>query len=74
MMGGFGWLFVVLVAVVVVAAVLVLYRRSDDYRNRQIRGSSPLDILDERYARGEIDGDEYKKRRADLERRSGGQS
>lgn len=68
MMGGFGWLFMILVVVVVVAAVLVLFRRSDDHRNRQIRGSLPLDILDERYARGEIDGDEYKKRRADLGR------
>lgn len=28
---------------------------------------SPREILDERYARGEIDRDEYQRRRADLE-------
>ncbi len=29
-------------------------------------GSPALHILDERYARGEIDAQEYKRRRADL--------
>ncbi len=66
-MGG-GWLFMVLLLVVVVAlAVGVLRQFGDDRRERRMLGRSARDILDERYARGEIDSDEYRRRRADLE-------
>lgn len=69
MMGGFGWLFMFLVVVGVIAFVVVLRGRSrDDGRKRSTPDIDALDILDARYARGEIDSNEYKKRRADLDR------
>ncbi|AKJ69388.1 hypothetical protein PATSB16_36900 [Pandoraea thiooxydans] len=69
MMGGFGFLMMILLIVVFVAVVLMLTRRATGIGpERHERRSKALDILDERYARGEIDADEYQRRRADLER------
>ncbi|EON11258.1 SHOCT domain-containing protein [Pandoraea communis] len=65
--GGFGWLLVLLIVAVFVVALGLFRRSSHCQRDRSARSRSALDILDDRYARGEIDADEYKKRRADLE-------
>lgn len=71
MMGGFGWIFMLLLLIIVVAIAVGLVR--DLFLGLRAHrhgpgapGSSALQILDERYARGEIDADEYKRRRADL--------
>ena len=67
-MGG-GWMFMLLLLIVVVVLLFgVLRQFGDDRRERRTLGRGARDILDERYARGEIDADEYKRRRADLER------
>ena len=67
-MGGFGWIFMLLVVGVVVALLLGAYRQvRDDRHGGPVLRPRPRDILDERYARGEIDADEYHRRRADLE-------
>ena len=71
MMGGFGGVFMLLLFIVVVALVVGLLRDLFGFSHARRgaprgRGSSALDILDERYARGEIDADEYKRRRAEL--------
>lgn len=69
MMGGFGFLTMLFVIAIVVAVIIALVRRKPgNCLERQKGGSRALDVLDERYARGDIDADEYKKRRADLER------
>jgi len=70
MMGaGLGWFFMLLVVVIVVAVAVGLLRDVWSLRHdRHLRSRAALDILDERYARGEIDADDYKKRRADLSR------
>ena len=72
MMGGFGWAFMLLLVIVVVALVVGLLRdvfvgMRGHHGTSRACGSSARAILDERYARGEIDADEYKRRRADLE-------
>ena len=64
-----GWMMAVwwLIALAVVAAVVlgaVAVQRGGGARGR--RGA--LDVLDERYASGEIDDDEYRQRRRLLER------
>ncbi|MGA8009793.1 MAG: SHOCT domain-containing protein [Thiomonas sp.] len=65
---GFGWIFMLLlVAVVVVLLFGVLRQFSDDRRERRMLRRGARDILDERYSKGEIDADEYKRRRADIE-------
>lgn len=60
----FGWVFMIAVLGLVVWLVVTAIRRSEVGGNR--RGA--LELLDERYARGEIEREEYLERRADLER------
>jgi putative membrane protein len=71
----FFWLLVIVVAVA--AAVLILStlfsRRPRTGANEVATpalASGPLQILDERFARGEIDADDYRVRRALLSNRS----
>jgi putative membrane protein len=62
---GWGGLWMVLIWAIPILLVVLLVR----YFTRDSGGKtvkSALDILDARYARGEIDRDEYLKRRADL--------
>jgi putative membrane protein len=61
-------MFMLLLLIVVVVLLFgVLRQFGDDRRERRRLGRGAREILDERYARGEIDADEYKRRRADLE-------
>ncbi len=57
----FGWLFTVLVVWVIWSTM----RWADPGGRARSRTAN---LLDERYARGEVDRDEYLERRADLER------
>ncbi len=75
MMGGSSWLGWFLTALfwafVVIGIVLLVWwilRSGSDVGPRNRR--SALDILEERYARGEIDEEEYDRRRKNLEGRS----
>ncbi|MGH1526494.1 SHOCT domain-containing protein [Leifsonia sp. L25] len=76
MMGGMGawwiiWLIVpLLIIAVVIVLVVTLSRRGPSAGSGAVQPGrpSPRDILDERYARGEIDHDEYARRRDELGR------
>jgi putative membrane protein len=59
--GGLMWLFWILLAVVVVW--LVRSVASDTSRNRT---KTALEILEERYALGEIDSEEFERKKRDL--------
>ena len=67
--GAFGMFFGLIFLVVVIAAIVWLVRGGwqpggrDPALDRRSRG---LDILEERYAKGEIDRDEYLKKKQDL--------
>jgi putative membrane protein len=64
--GGAGWhmVWLWLPLIVVIVALGVLATR---YQGRDSsRGRSPLDILKERYAKGEIDRDEFETKKRDL--------
>ena len=65
---GFGWIFMILVLALIVVGIVALAKwsassagpgRSTDKR--------PLDIVQERYARGEITREQYEQMRRDLE-------
>jgi putative membrane protein len=63
-MGGvFMWLLLALVLLVVVVLIRWLLNNTDDPGRRR---RTPLDILEERYASGEIGRAEYEEKRRDL--------
>jgi putative membrane protein len=74
--GGFGWLWPfhflipLLILGLIIAAVVAAVRYSsagwEDRPGRAWRGSPGLDALDERYARGEINREEYMQKRRDI--------
>lgn len=69
MMGGAGILVLIAgLAALIGLLALVSRRASGTSSARRDRHRLALDLLDERYARGEIDAREYKARLSDLER------
>lgn len=72
---GFGFLFMVLFWAFVILGIVALFRwlmwESQDRRMQDGRSlprdKTPLEIVQERYARGEIDREEYEQKRRDLE-------
>lgn len=70
-MGGWGWLWMVLIAVVIVLLVVWLTRRTGPTGGGGGAAQpDALTILEERFARGEIDREEFEERRRTL--RGGG--
>lgn len=64
--GGGMWIFWILLIVVVVVLVKAFSVRSPDLPAE--RHESPLEILKARYARGEINEEEFERRRRELEK------
>ena len=70
--GGFGMffgpLFMIAIPLLILWFLVVLVRSASGSNNQDVSSSSPspLDILKERYARGEIDEREYNERRKTL--------
>ena len=63
--GGFMWFFWIILIVLVAWAVSA-GTRGDSGANGSESDKSPLEILQQRYARGEIDQQEYQQKRKDL--------
>jgi putative membrane protein len=63
-----GMIFMALFWFGVVALVVWGIRSTGDTRAHQDASSRAVEILEQRYARGEIDTDEFQQRRAELER------
>ena len=67
---GFGVVFMLLFWMVVVLGIVALIRWLLTLQSPNQEGDkTPLELLQERYARGEIDRDEYQQKLQDLERR-----
>jgi putative membrane protein len=64
-MGGWGWLWIALIVLVIVLLVVWITRRSGP-TGRSGGGDDALRILEERFARGEIDREEFEGRRRTL--------
>ena len=67
---GMGWIFMVLFWVLVIVGVIAIMRQFGVGGNgsRDIQRKTPLEILQVRYAQGEIGREEYEQKRSDLER------
>jgi putative membrane protein len=63
--GGFMWVFWILLIVIVVWAVKAVAGGGSTPPSHE---ESPMEILKKRYARGEIDEEEFERRRKELER------
>jgi putative membrane protein len=64
----FGPLFMIAGPVLLIVLVVVLVRSLTDNRETpRVRLRTPREILDERFAKGEIQRDEYEERRKALE-------
>jgi putative membrane protein len=70
--GGFGWMGLVMMVVQILFWGLIiwfgvsLFKRSTGHSNSVNGRNGALDILKERYARGEIDTEEFRQRKEDL--------
>ncbi len=64
---GFGhWVFGVLFWAVIILLIVGLVRGLSGGRSDRQRNKSARDILDERYARGEIDREEFERKKRDI--------
>lgn len=68
---GFGFIFMILFWALIAAAILAVIRwalrASESPERHAPREKSPLEIVRERYARGEIGREEYEQLKQDLE-------
>ncbi|MDO9012512.1 MAG: SHOCT domain-containing protein [Gallionella sp.] len=67
---GFGFIFMLLFWALAILGIAAMIRwlMSQSSPNHYPRNKSPLEIVQERYARGEIDREEYEQKKHDLER------
>jgi len=70
--GGYGWMGMIIPIIICIGIILLgiyLFRcnATQVHTNEHSKHSSGLDILRERYARGEMDSAEYQSRKQDLE-------
>lgn len=66
---GFGVIFMVLFWLLIILGIAALIRwlQPQSGRDQRTRDKTSLEIVQERYARGDIDRDEYEQKRRDLE-------
>ncbi len=64
---GFGWIFMILFWGLILVGIVALVRWfSDQSFARGSRGKTALEILQERYARGEIKKEEFEQMKRDI--------
>jgi len=68
MMGGFGMGFMWIILIIIIIAVILLAKGyfSPAKRESEPKVESALDVLKERYARGEISKEEFEEKKRDL--------
>jgi putative membrane protein len=64
MFGGFMWIFWIIVIIGLVFLIKGIVQQGNPKESKS--GETPLDILKKRYARGEINKEEFEQRKKDL--------
>jgi len=64
--GGFMWIFWVIIIIAIVWAVKSMTKTSSTQSDDLKDTDSPLEILNKRYAQGEIDKEEFENKKKDL--------
>ena len=64
--GGFMWIFWLLIIVLIVVLIRAMAGAGGGSGGQQREHKTALEILEERYARGEIDDDEFQRRKREL--------
>jgi len=63
---GFGWIIGIFILLIILWLAFRTFRSGETNQTSSGQGT-PLDILKERYAKGEIDKDEFEQRKKDLQ-------
>lgn len=64
---GFGWLFMFLMMVLVILGVVAVIRYLSHVNGTTTKQNSAMEVLRNRYAKGEIDKKEFDDKRKDLQ-------
>ena len=65
-MGGFGWIFMIFWWVLIIAGIVYFVKWLIRQSGVSVSGKSAIDILKERYARGEINKQEFEEKKKEL--------
>ena len=58
-----GWLIPLIILLIIALSLYLILKKNRKTKNENVSEESALDILDKQYARGEIDDEEYLKKK-----------